>query len=932
MNNLTLTTLLFLSSVCAVSQGFYWANEAYGIHTVNTGAISHGAGVTFFDFNGDGLDDLTFCTASDSLIFYESTGDGFNRIEIIPNTLDMRMASWVDFDNDGDYDLLVTKARNVGNNTKIYRNDGWPVFTDVTSQLGMPNFGGVRSYGHSWGDYDRDGYIDLYICNYNYDPTGMGPTNWLFHNNGNGTFTEVSQQAGVANGHKLSFQSAWCDFNNDGWLDLYVITDNVVADVDQPCAMYYNNGDGTFTDVSEESGAGISIEAMCISVMDYQNDGDWDIYVSNVATGNYFLVNENGTFTNQAADAGLVVNRMTWGTTWIDFDNDNDQDIHMVTTHGMNNQNPFFINDGNDYFTEDNSVGFAGDLTNAYSNAKGDFNNDGFYDLIHSTIGSQNSYRLWENLGEGGNWVKVDLTGTYSNRDAVGSRVDYWVNGVSKRYFTMAGSGFLSQNAHTEIIGLGENIQIDSLIVQWPRGFTEKFYDLQAGQRYNFIEGQTLSASVSVVEETQLICDQLTLDAGEWAGFLWDDGSTGQLRMITEGGTYSVTVTHSSGIEKEASIDIIQGIFPQLDFTVAPVSCYGDDNGSIDVTEINGQEVSLEWSTESGELPETVPAGIYTVIATSADLCSVTESVEVTEPEELFTDVTTTDVSCNGGTDGTASVEITGGIPEYDVSWNEEIDPGQLPAGEYGISVTDMNGCTLQTTFTIEQPEVLQAEVLTTDALCFGEASGTAQVEVIGGTPEYTVQWNDQINTQELPEGNYSVVITDANQCELHIEFSIAEPEALTVESALITDAQNGNNGSIALNVAGGTEPYTFLWSNGDEDATAENIGQGAYSCIVTDAGNCVVLYEGNVIDLKVETQLTGDLSIFPNPATGQLNVRGSAVIQRVEIIDGTGRVVLAAGNRSNSQVLDIHTLSPGNYIVKLTSDSGVITRVLIIE
>ncbi|MEZ4798294.1 MAG: VCBS repeat-containing protein [Flavobacteriales bacterium] len=264
-----LTTLLFLLPVIAFSQGFTNGNSTYGISMVNTGAISHGAGVTFYDFNQDGYDDITFCSASDSLVFYESTGTGFIRKEIIPNNLDMRQASWCDFDKDGDPDLLVTKARNTGNNTKFYRNDGYPVFTEITDDLNLPNMTGVRSYGHTWGDYDKDGWIDLYICNYNI--TG-GITNWLFHNNGDGTFTEVSMLAGVSNGSNLTFQATFCDFNEDSWPDLFLIND-----LNQTSTMYMNNGDGTFTDVGADNGAHLMIEAMCISIDDFQNDDDWDI-------------------------------------------------------------------------------------------------------------------------------------------------------------------------------------------------------------------------------------------------------------------------------------------------------------------------------------------------------------------------------------------------------------------------------------------------------------------------------------------------------------------------------------------------------------------------------------------------------------------------------------------------------------------------------
>lgn len=768
MKHLTLIVFFALTSCLSFSQGFTFANADHGVSTLNTGAISHGAGVTFFDFNKDGLDDVTFCTASDSLIFFQSTGDSLIRIEIIPNTLDMRMASWVDFDNDGDYDLLVTKARNIGNNSKLYRNDGWPVFTDITNQLNLPNFGGVRSYGHSWADYDKDGLIDVYVCNYN---ISGGITNWLFHNNGDGTFSEVSAAAGVGNGSRLSFQSAWCDFNNDGWLDLYVVND-----LNQPSAMFYNNGDGTFTDVSVATGTNIQIEAMCISIVDHQDDGDWDIYVSNIATGNYFLINENGNFTNQAAAANLTVNRMTWGSTWVDFDNDGDQDIHMVTTQGGNNQNPFFVNNGDNTFTENNSIGFEGDITNAYSNAKGDFNNDGFYELIHSTVGSQNSYRFWENIGVGGNWVKIDLTGTVSNRDAIGSTVEYWINGVPKRYMTFAGEGFLSQNAHTKIIGIAEASAIDSIQITWPNGLIESHYELMAGNRYDFIEGQTLSNSISIVEETNILCESLTLFAGDFQSVLWEDGSTESLRTITSAGVYTANVTHPSGVIISSSIEIVQGIVPAIEITSTNVTCFGLNNASISVLEINGAEVSLTWNTDTGLLPDAIGPGIYEVVAESIDGCINSASVEITEPLVLETNLTTTDVLCFGEASGTAAIEVFGGTPEYIIDWSMT-DPNAITAGVYAVEVEDANGCISTLNFEIFEPTPLAlADAIVTNAE--NGSNGAIIITIEGGVEPYSYLWNngDQDNLNDfIGQGIHTCVVTDANGCTFTYEGNIID-------------------------------------------------------------------------------------------------------------------------------------------------------------
>lgn len=836
-----LTTLLFLIPFISFSQGFTNGNSSYGISMVNTGAISHGAGVTFYDFNQDGLDDITFCSASDSLVFYESTGTGFIRKEIIPNNLDMRQASWCDFDKDGDPDLLVTKARNTGNNTKLYRNDGYPVFVDITDNLNLPNLSGVRSYGHTWGDYDKDGWIDLYICNYNI--TG-GITNWLFHNNGDGTFTEMSMLAGVSNGSNLTFQATFCDFNEDTWPDLFLIND-----LNQTSTMYMNNGDGTFTDVGADNGAHLMIEAMSITIDDFQNDNDWDIYVTNIANGNIFLVNDNGIYTDQASDANLTVNRMTWGSTWIDFDNDGDQDIHMVTTQGSNNQNPFFVNNGDNTFTETNELGFLGDVTNAYSNARGDFNNDGFYDLIQSTVGSQNSYIFWENNGVGGNYVKVDLHGTYSNTDAIGSVVEYWIDGNKKRYGTFIGEGFLSQNAHTKIIGIGEASAIDSLSIHWPMGLVETYYDLQAGERYDYIEGTTLTNSI-VSENNGVLCSTLMLSAGDWSTYSWSTGSEESTITIEQAGTYSVTVTNEFGYPVYAEIEVMQGYFNDFVSEVQQVDCFGNNNGAINLTELNDAVYSIVWLNQV-----------------------------------------------------------------------EEFSPVNLAPGTYEMEATSEDGCVSTLSFEITEPEILQATANTSNVICFGELNGTATLETTGGTGE--VIWNtENLDLNALAAGDYTINGTDENACLVSVDFTIEEPSELEV-TAVITDAFFGDNGNINLTVTGGTEPYEYLWSNGDEDNVANDIGQGTYTCAITDANGCTIDYTGNIIDLNVSEFEAATFEIYPNPARSTISISRSNINipSDLSLFNALGQLMISEKNVGQQTELNLENLESGIYFVRIENE-----------
>ena len=257
------------------------------LNTDHTGGYI-GAGVSFVDFNQDGYDDLTFGHHEGELKFYEGTGNSFNEVNLGIDNLgsETNGVYWIDFDNDADLDFFTTN-RLAPN--KIWRNDGGS-FTDISESSGIDQTLS-KSYGMSFGDYDNDGLLDFYICNYQlWVDTGF--ENELYHNNGDGTFTNVTATAGVGNGLKQSFQATWIDINLDGFLDLHVVNDR--HEFKNP--FYINNGDGTFTDMAQSLGTDLEALAMCSSFEDFDKDGDMDLFVSNGLDGNFMLKNKLNEF------------------------------------------------------------------------------------------------------------------------------------------------------------------------------------------------------------------------------------------------------------------------------------------------------------------------------------------------------------------------------------------------------------------------------------------------------------------------------------------------------------------------------------------------------------------------------------------------------------------------------------------------------------
>ncbi|SFN79480.1 Por secretion system C-terminal sorting domain-containing protein [Bizionia echini] len=480
-------SLLFITNLLSAQVNF--VNRATTLGLVATAGDTYaGNGISFCDYNNDGWDDITMATREGYKIhFFKNVNGHFiedEEISIPNNTSQHKQVVWVDIDNDGDKDLFVTSNTD-GN--KLYTNSGNSNFVDITLVSGLPTEN-MESYGASWGDYDNDGFLDVFISNRS--ETDVQP-NYFYRNNGDNTFTDVTAEAGFDNNSHMTFCSAFFDYNNDGWQDIYLSSDKYF----NQNFLYHNNGDGTFSDVSTASGTGIFIDAMTTTIGDFNNDGWFDIYVTNTPTdGNVlFRNNGDGTFSNLAIFSGTRLNSYSWGAVFLDADNDMDLDIYVSCEFDGSNpayrSSAFYKNRNNNTFENSRNSGFEGDAAKSYSNAVGDFNNDGFPDIAVSNINYENMY-LWENQTVNtNNWLKVKLTGVQSNRDGIGSRLEISINGDKQYRYTHCGEGYLSQNSNTEVFGLGTNDVVDYVKVTWLSGIVDYVENVNANQLLEITEG-----------------------------------------------------------------------------------------------------------------------------------------------------------------------------------------------------------------------------------------------------------------------------------------------------------------------------------------------------------------------------------------------------------------------------------------------------------
>ena len=892
-------SLIFLL-ICALPlvQSAQFAQVLHGIEL--TGMPSgHTSGVSWYDFDHDGWDDLTVGQGNDAILVLRNVNGVLTLVHAFPNTTQVKTLQWVDYDNDGDSDFFVCAA-NAG--CKLLRNDGELSFTDVSANLSLPS-AGDDSMGASWADYDRDGFLDVYVCNYFSE-------NWLLHNLGNGSFENVADDLGVSDSNRPTYMCTWVDYNNDCLLDLYVAND-----LGFPSEMFENNGNG-FTAVGAAIGLNVTIEAMGLCWSDYDNDLDLDVYITNVASGNRLMRNDNGIFTNVAFESGAAVQALSWGCMWMDIDHDTYDDLHVLTQAPLVNQNiNFLLKQQSDHSFID--ISMPADMGNSFSSAKGDLNNDGYWDFC-DVFTFPSRFFVWQNDGGANHWMKLDLNGSNGNSDAVGAKIFYW-HGEQQYYaHTYNGESFFGQDSQYEILSLGTSEVVDSLRVEWPSGRSDMFYNLAADQLHELAEGS--SALVSIMASKDFLCsgsDEVMLSVPGAGAVEWWDGSTEYSITINEPGAYWAQVTSVCGAIDSLGVQIAQLPAPVIEELLVHPSCAGFDDGCADVL-LNGMEpMQLLWTGfEPNEIACDVPAGSYSYEAVDENACSVFGTLALLNPQPV--EVASAPVIICGDTTAAALLSATGGTGEYVYTIQGEFDMNALHPGDYVGIATDANGCVGSVNFSIQAfPEV--NFTASADSICFGEVA-SLQYFGSGGALPYTYDWQGQ-NPNALPSGWYEFTLTDGNGCEDVVNVIVAEFPFLDAQISFFSNANDGNNGSMELSILGGEPPYSILWSTGNTDEVLDGIGQGSYSVTVTDANGCVSSDTQSIIDLDV-AEVFASIQVYPNPVTSSLTLV-SLSTATYEILDGCGRLVHSGKLLPGLNTIDCAGWSEGIYVVNYLSAQG---------
>ena len=540
-----------------------------------------GAGVTFVDFDQDGLDDITIPTnGNNSILFLRNNGE-----KLIPLSLDsefptqIKQVLWIDYDNDYDKDLYVSSFN--GKN-KLYNNNGFLDFEDVTNSVNLPD-SISNSFGSSWSDINNDGYLDLLQTYRSGD--SISNTVSLFLNDRGLSFIDITNLSSISEINKLPFCATFIDIDNDNVQDLYIANDKSSGN-----SLYYNNFDSTFSNISIQSSTDIKMDAMSVTVGDFNNDSFFDIYSTNLEEGNkLFVNNQDLSFTERAADLSVSFNAEGWGSQFEDFDMDGYEDLYVSgSLVGSNvNSSAFYSNIFGKYFEKNISVGLGVDTVSSYGNAVGDINNDGYPDIVVLNMEPFNSFLFKNNYSGNNNWLKVNLIGFNSNRDAFGARVVLHVDDKSMSRGKFSSEGYLSQNSNSLFFGLGSSSLVDSLEVYWPSGEIDILYQIEGNKLITINEGST-SIIPKIYSFTNSFCDgsSLTLETGYYNQYLWSTGDTTQNINVSQGGNYFVNVYNELGTMFSSDTITIENI-PPPNFDIIVKDITNQHTSSIQINNIN---------------------------------------------------------------------------------------------------------------------------------------------------------------------------------------------------------------------------------------------------------------------------------------------------------------------------------------------------------
>ncbi len=911
-----------------------------------------GVAIAVTDLNEDGLDDIARLQQGRQLYLEIQQPDGSFVGEYIANMASSSEWSMcvADVDNDGFNDVFSGGAYN-GMTLVNFSADG---SSFISSDL--PGSDNIFLQGSNFADINNDGNLDIFGCHDDGESR-------IWQGDGAGNFTPADNWIDMAttpsSDNSGNYGSVWCDFDYDGDLDLYIAKCrqgvNSPSDPRRINALFVNDGNGNFTEQADLHGLKIGAQTWTADFADYDNDGDFDAFLTNHDVPSQLLRNDNGMFVDVTASAGVNVTVYPIQGIMKDFDNDGFVDILVA---GGDEQ--FFHNDGDGTFTEITGL-FDGEDMESF--AIGDLNHDGFLDIYGGyasvfTSPTNVDDALWMNNANGNNYIAVDLQGVVSNRSAIGAKVEIYGDwGVQVREIR-AGECYGIVNTTTAHFGIGTATEIDQIIVKWPSGIVDVVNDPSPNQFITIIENNCVSPDLTITPMggDNSICpgESLTLNATSGlSSYSWNNGSTSSSITVTSGGTYSLVGADANGCPANAAITIIEIVDEP-----ATISAAGElefCEGESVTLNANGGGSGYQWSNgDSGASITVSNAGSYTVNSQG-------ECGEVTS-EAIEVSVLAAPSPVSGGDQTIPSAQsVTLTATGNDLTWYDAPNAGNVVAsgGSFDTPVISTT-----TSYYVE------------DKYLYGGAGFNSGLENHSG-PDYSgSQYNGALQFNALQDFTLnSVKIYTDFPGQRIIELRNANGDVL--ESMTINPAATGNAEIITLDffipAGNGYELGTNEANNnsqfGDSSPEMKRNNEGVnYPYEVTDV---LSIYDSNIgsdfyyyfydwdislpsqecisdrteVTVFVQGVSVNDINdsdkfkMYPNPTSGDVFLEMDLTEQaeiNVEISDVAGKLVRSYNWGTlvgmSTKSIDLNDMLPGMYTVRLTANDEVYSTKLVIQ
>lgn len=952
MKNILRSSLLL---VAVGLSGIANAQISFTNQVANLSDATHysGVAVTINDVNNDGLDDIVILDNARDLKIEFQKMDG---VWVGLNT-------GQEMDNGDAWGMAVGDATNNGH-SDVFSGlfGGQPDYAKSNANGTAYTVSELPTYGLATqcvnlADMDGDGDLDFFSCG------DTGPSG-IWENDGNGDFTYSGDNiipmtpTGGWDGSG-NYGSTFTDYDLDGDLDLYITHCrqgvSSSSDLRRINQMFINDGNNNYAeDFTNANQLRLGAQSWTTDFQDFDNDGDFDAFLTNHDVDNMLLENQNGVFVDIFSGSGLD---MSVGTPiqglMRDFDNDGYVDI-LVT--GSDNQTTYalYMNDGDKTFTRIDGV-FGG--SGMYSIATGDLNHDGFLDVYGSyatlyTNPSNTPDAVWINDGNDNNWLAVDLEGTISNKSAIGSVVRmYGPWGMQVRE-VRSGESYGICNSLISYFGLGQNTQIDSVVVDWPSSGIHQVVENPSPNQYLTIIENTCVAPEAFITTNgpTLLCQgqSLELQAPVGAGYTyeWSDGSNGQTLNISSAGTYMVRVTDSnagsgcSSVSAAVEVEVSPDETPEVTVTGELTFCQG---GSVTLTSTEASAYQWSGGLGSTQSVEVTQDGTYsvTITGTCDDFTSASVVVDVLNaPAPTANDVQI-------AVPGTANLTATG--VGSDFNWYDAATGGNLlgSGANYTTPVV-----TTTTSFWVEEVHTYGGGVsygAKTDRTITGgdwhnstgfylffdvlENMTLKSVKVYAdGAADRTIYIEDsngnQVHSQSftIPDGESRVNLNWALTPGTDYRFRVLEANhGLWRDNSSAQVNFPYNVGGLASVTGANTSSQQYYYYYYDWEVEAE-----AIQCI-SDREEVVV----TIGTVGVEEGELADVSVYPNPASDVLFVNIPNSIEgtiSIDLIDVAGNLIEASTMTAGNQTIDVSQLSKGVYVLQLTTETSRLTKQIVVK